>query len=324
MLAQCVDIIFTDFEKTKEYIKEQYRHKIVHVGNPYFENGEKYDYRSARKKLAIEGRYKYSVLVYGGSLGAANINANIVKWAEKYLKAHGDIKLTHATGALGYEKTKESYKACGLENDESAEVFEYIYDMPCRMAAADAVICRAGAMTLSELALMGKKAVLVPYPYAAENHQYKNAKVLEDNGAAILIEDSALTEIGYDSMGATAVSTAHNAIDQYALHDVISFMRLAELTGNRQWHERALAFWFGASQLISDGTLCISGRVRPAGSQDEAVFHTRWGRRTSKPFGLSQWLPARPCAFRLENLRMIKDWSILDEGLTVIDGAIKK
>lgn len=194
MLAPCVDVIFTDFEKTKEYIKEQYRHKIVHVGNPYFENGEKYDYRSARKKLDIEGRYKYSVLVYGGSLGAANINANIVKWAEKYLKAHTDTKLTHATGAAGYEKTKEAYKACGLENYPSAEVLEYIYDMPCRMAAADAVICRAGAMTLSELALMGKKAVLVPYPYAAENHQYKNAKVLEDNGAAILIEDSALTE----------------------------------------------------------------------------------------------------------------------------------
>ncbi len=194
MLAPYVDVIFTDFEKTKEYIKEQYRHKIVHVGNPYFENGEKYDYQGARKKLGIGGEFKYSVLVYGGSLGAANINSNVVKWAEKYLKAHGDIKLTHATGARDYEKTKNAYTEAGLANDPSAEVLEYIYDMPCRMAAADVIVCRAGAMTLSELALTEKPAVLVPYPYAAENHQYKNAKVLSDSGAAILIADSELDE----------------------------------------------------------------------------------------------------------------------------------
>ena len=194
MLAPYVDVIFTDFEKTSEYIKPQYRDKIIHVGNPYFENGEKYDYQSARKKLGIDGKYKHSVLVYGGSLGAANINANIVKWAEKYLRTHDGIKLTHATGAQGYEKTKNAYSVAGLANDESVEILEYIYDMPCRMAAADVIICRAGAMTLSELALMKKPAVLVPYPYAAENHQYKNAKVLSDGGAAILISDGELTE----------------------------------------------------------------------------------------------------------------------------------
>ncbi len=139
---------------------------------------------------------------------------------------------------------------------------------------------------------------------------------------AIYPEESVLTKIGYDSMGATAVSTAHNAIDQYALHDVISFMRLAELTGNRQWHERALAFWFGASQLISDGTLCISGRVRPAGSQDEAVFHTRWGRPGLAPFNPSQWLVMWPCAFRMEILRYIGDTAPLDSTMTV-ENAIK-
>ena len=134
------------------------------------------------------------MLVYGGSLGAANINSNVVKWAEKYLKAYGNIKLTHATGTKDYEKTKNAYTEAGLGNDPSVEVVEYIYDMPCRMAAADVIVCRAGAMTLSELALTAKPAVLVPYPYAAENHQYKNAKVLSDSGAAILIADSELDE----------------------------------------------------------------------------------------------------------------------------------
>ena len=213
MLAPYVDIIFTDFDKTKEYIKEQYRHKIIHVGNPFFETGEKQDYASARKKLGIDGQFKYSVLVYGGSLGAANINSNVVKWAEKYLKSHGDVKLTHATGAAGYEKTKAEYEAAGFINDPSVEILEYIYDMPHRMAASDVIVCRAGAMTLSELALTGKPAVLVPYPYAAENHQYKNAKVLSDGGAAILIADSELTEDKIESAINKILYTENTAKD---------------------------------------------------------------------------------------------------------------
>jgi len=135
-------------------------------------------------------------------------------------------------------------------------------------------------------------------------------------------KESSLYEIGYDSLGATAVSTAHNAIDQYALHDVVSFIKLGEITGNTQWKERALAFWYGASQLVSDGTLCILGRVRPAGSQDEAVFHTRWGRPGLNPFNPSNWLVMWPCAFRMEILRYFDDWELLDGGLNKIEGKI--
>ena len=136
--------------------------------------------------------------------------------------------------------------------------------------------------------------------------------------------DCMISKLGYDTFGSTSVSTPHQALDQYALRDVQSFLKLYEITGYAQWRERAIAFWCNTAQGISDGTLFINGRLRPAGAQDEAVFHTRWGRHTSKPFGLSQWLPAWPCAFRLENLRKIKDWRFLDEGLSVIQGAIKK
>ena len=135
-------------------------------------------------------------------------------------------------------------------------------------------------------------------------------------------ENTVLGEIGYDTLGATAVSTAHNAIDQYALHDVLSFLRLYEITGYVQWKERALAFFYGASQLISDGTLCIAGRVRPAGSQDEAVFHTRWGRPGLAPFNPSQWLVMWPCAFRMEILRYSDNWDVFREGLDSIEGKI--
>ena len=136
-------------------------------------------------------------------------------------------------------------------------------------------------------------------------------------------EDCLISKLGYDTFGSTSVSTPHQALDQYALRDVLSFLKLYEITGYKQWKERAVAFWCNACQGISDGTLFLNRRLRPAGSQDEAVFHTRWGRHTSAPFGLSQWLPAWPCAFRLENLRWQENWSLFDEGLTEIEGSLK-
>ena len=136
-------------------------------------------------------------------------------------------------------------------------------------------------------------------------------------------ENCLISELGYDTFGSTSVSTPHQALDQYALRDVLSFLKLYEITGSVQWRERALALWCNASQGISDGTLYINGRLRPAGSQDEAIFHTRWGRKISPAFGLSQWLPAWPCAFRLEDLRWHPDWSFFDEGLTRITGSLR-
>ena len=137
-------------------------------------------------------------------------------------------------------------------------------------------------------------------------------------------EDCLIRKLDYDTFGSTSVSTPHQACDQYALRDVLSFMKLYELTGNIQWRERALAFWCNACQGISDGTLFVNGRLRPIGSQDEAIFHTRWGRHTIPPFTPSQWLASWPCAFRLENLRWHKDWEIFDEGLTHIEDSLKK
>ena len=78
----------------------------------------------------------------------------------------------------------------GVTHPRYTELRDYIYDMPRVMAAADLVICRAGASTLGELAAAGKPAVLIPYPYATGNHQEKNAQVTVDRGAAVLLRDS--------------------------------------------------------------------------------------------------------------------------------------
>ena len=135
--------------------------------------------------------------------------------------------------------------------------------------------------------------------------------------------DSVIGQMGFDTFGVTSVSTPHNALDQYALRDVLSFRWLYETTGAIQWRERAQALWYGGNQCISDGTFVVNGRMRPAGGQDEAIFHTRWGRAFVPPFMPSQWLPAWPCAFRLENLRWCSDWGFFDEGLQHIEGKIE-
>lgn len=136
-------------------------------------------------------------------------------------------------------------------------------------------------------------------------------------------KDSVLGKMGYDTFGSTSVSTAHQALDQYALRDVISLLHLYEITEKVQYKEKAIVFYANACQCISDGTMYVNGRIRPAGSQDEAIFHTRWGRHGVPAFMPSQWLPAWPCAFRLEILRWYEDrWDLFRKGISDIDGAI--
>ena len=114
-----------------------------------------------------------------------------------------------------------------------------------------------------------------------------------------------LGKIGFDTFGSTGVSTMHNGLDHYALHDIISLTDLSMATGEKIWYERACAIWANATQLISDGTLVINGRTRVAGSQDEAICHCRWERMRAGGdfFTPTQWLVAWPCAFRLEIMR---------------------
>ena len=84
---------------------------------------------------------------------------------------------------------KNEYELCGLLKKANVTLTDYIYDMSERMAGADLVVCRAGAMTISELALLGKAALFVPSPYVVANHQYKNAKAIYDKGACELVEE---------------------------------------------------------------------------------------------------------------------------------------
>ncbi len=193
MLARYVDRIYTNFDATGEALGEAYKDKIVKVGNPIKPEFASLSYEKARKTLGIEGKYKHFLLSCGGSMGAEKINDEMLAFMRDYSRFHPELLHVHATGAIEYEAAKEKFREYGLDGCENIKLQEYIYDMPMQMAAADIVVSRAGAMSLSELAILQKCCVLIPSPHVTDNHQYKNARVLADKNAALLFEEKDLT-----------------------------------------------------------------------------------------------------------------------------------
>lgn len=190
MLARRVDRIYLNFEETGAALGCP--EKLLRVGNPILHANEHLDRAAARKKLGIPDRYKYFILSYGGSMGAERLNAAVLRTMRDFTAKHPEVYHLHATGSIEWELCGGWFRDMGLDKCENIRLVEYIYDMPDQMAAADLVICRAGAMTISELAMAGKCAVFIPSPNVADNHQYKNARVLVDAGAARLFEEKEL------------------------------------------------------------------------------------------------------------------------------------
>lgn len=151
----------------------------IHVGNPV---------RAAIQNITKknEEHENLRILVVGGSLGAMTLN-NIVP--ESIAQLAGQVDVWHQTGKRDYESTKEKYSAHGI----AANVEIFLEDMDQAYAWADVVICRSGALTVSELAAAGLPAILVPYPYAVDDHQTANGEYLAKAGAAIIIRDEHLT-----------------------------------------------------------------------------------------------------------------------------------
>lgn len=132
---------------------------------------------------------RHHVLVFGGSQGAKAINSAAIEGLVPILRRRPEISVTHQTGELDYGRVKEAYERAGV----AVEVTPFLYDMPTAINAAGVVVARAGAMTVAEVTACGKPAILIPLPTAIYDHQTKNAKVMQDAGAAVVIPQAELS-----------------------------------------------------------------------------------------------------------------------------------
>lgn len=194
-LAKKVDRVMITVEDAKKHLEA--KHEPIVTGLPVRGEILKKDREEARRELSIpEG--KMMVLSFGGSLGAAPLNDAMHDILLQHA-ADGSVYHIHSAGTNGADYLKQ-LSAEGFDRISdtvlrkgTVEVRQYIDNMDVCMAAADVVIGRAGASSLSEIEAMGKASILIPSPYVAENHQYHNAMALVNRNAARIIEEKDLT-----------------------------------------------------------------------------------------------------------------------------------
>lgn len=183
ILGKVVDRVFVSFSQSAQYFPSK---KVMVTGNPVREEivNQAVGESELRKDLLEPG--KVTVLVFGGSQGARAINRAIVDFLRANPTFRDKINLIHQTGTADYQWVHDEYAQMGFK----AIVMSFIYKMAEAYSAADIVICRAGAGTVFELLAAGKASVLIPYPYAAGDHQTYNAMVLAEKGAAVMVRQS--------------------------------------------------------------------------------------------------------------------------------------
>ena len=201
ILSRFVDIIFTSFENTKGLPESE---KIICFGNPvrrsakiaskdFLEtsdtgvktekSGEETKNKN-RKTDTGKAEKKFTILVTGGSQGASSINRAFLD-AVKLMDHPENYRIIHQTGRFDEKMIVREYENMGI----NAEAKAFFYNMPVLQEKADLIICRAGAGTLSEISAKGKASILIPYPYAANDHQRYNAEFMAGKGAAWVIAD---------------------------------------------------------------------------------------------------------------------------------------
>ena len=174
VLARFVNRAAVSFEQALPY----FRGKGVVTGNPV-----RREFFEVPPKRREPGRL--SLLIFGGSQGARAINEGMIAALPLLESLRTALRIKHQTGPADFEKVKAAYVAGGWE--QQADVRSYIDNMMADFAAADLVICRAGATTTAELIAAGKASIMIPFPFAADDHQRKNAEALEAAGASRMI-----------------------------------------------------------------------------------------------------------------------------------------
>lgn len=181
LLGRFADVIAATYQESLSFFPKE---NTFLTGNPVRKKiliKDKVDIKGA---FGLE-RDRFTVLIFGGSLGAKTINNAMSEALHYLLDLRDNIQFVHQTGETDLKSLAECYKRLGF----ACAVSPFIYKMADAYSVADLIVCRAGASTLSEITALGKASVLIPYPFAASNHQESNARKLEDMGAATLILD---------------------------------------------------------------------------------------------------------------------------------------
>ncbi len=187
MLEPYVDRIMVGFEACRQHYKHP--EKILVTGTPVRGDFFRLTKQEARAKLGLTDD-RPLILSFWGSLGAAGMNRHMADFLALEAE-HEPFHHIHGAGKSGYPMILNLLREKGVELQEhpALRVREYIYDMDVAMRAADLVICRAGASTVSELTALGVPALIVPSPYVTNNHQEKNARALEEAGGAVVLTE---------------------------------------------------------------------------------------------------------------------------------------
>ena len=175
ILGRVARSVYVMFEGSRAYFPDS---KVQVLGNPIRRQLLENFLRSTQPD---NGRF--NVLVLGGSQGAHAVNLRMVEAAAQFGDAEDDLRIVHQTGLKDEDQVRQGYEELGVE----AEVHAFIKDMSDAYQRADLVVCRAGATTLAEVMVAKKASILIPFPFATDNHQELNAKEMVDAGAAIMM-----------------------------------------------------------------------------------------------------------------------------------------
>jgi UDP-N-acetylglucosamine--N-acetylmuramyl-(pentapeptide) pyrophosphoryl-undecaprenol N-acetylglucosamine transferase len=185
-LSKVVDVVMVGFEESRQHYEDQ--SKVVVTGTPVREDFFARDRKQARLELGF-GDEKRVVVTTWGSLGAQVMNECMVDFVVRECQAGTPFHHIYGVGSRYYERVLAGIRDRGIDLKDypDVDIREYIYDMPVVMSAADLVMSRAGASTIAEIAAIAKPSILVPSPNVTANHQEKNARVLSDQGGAVLM-----------------------------------------------------------------------------------------------------------------------------------------
>jgi UDP-N-acetylglucosamine--N-acetylmuramyl-(pentapeptide) pyrophosphoryl-undecaprenol N-acetylglucosamine transferase len=178
VVAPMVSVAAVHFEETARYFRRAHvtgvpvRQEFFHV-----------------RPLATTSGQSPTLLVFGGSQGAAALNRVLMEALPSLMQRIPGIHVIHQTGQRDYDQAQAAYLQAGI----SAEVYPFIEEMPAMFGRADLIVCRSGASTVAEITAAARTAIFVPFPKATDDHQRRNAEVLLHAGAALLLPEADLT-----------------------------------------------------------------------------------------------------------------------------------